>query len=613
MLSLNAILGCSSKKRSPVVNVVQEVEYCSTVTTVTNGVVISGDASYQYLKPVHRVGGISGLSLNPVGSVPYLSPIRRAEVRLLDSTGAVVQCGETDSNGHYSLAVEKPNGTSVYRLEINSRGSNEHIKASILDRSSSKSFYSIYQNVTINQLDTEIQMGPLVAPAKVSGESLFTKLEGGAFHIFDKILKVNEFLRAKATDSCNICGGFTVAPKVTVYWMMGFNPASYFNETSPLSFFDASGSIESTPSLYILGGSNGDVDSSDTDHFDESVIIHEYGHFLESHFWKTDSPGGFHNGNLIIDPRLAFSEGFANFLPSAVLGTSKYIDTIGSPYGETYIGVYLDIETEPPSPSEGVRDAILTRSPLGEGIYREVSVSRALWDYIDDTANEKIFDSGGVADNADETAKVPFSFIWLALTNNVYGLNSSNQHFVSMGHFNKALYQAVNLGNASLASGIDSARLGEFQASDTSQYAARISASVQACPITLSPVPDRSIGTGANSYTYTDLFMSSDFFEINHPGGPLNLKLEYSTSGSIDLDLYIYKEQHNLSERGDLVAASDKAKATEVPAGVEAVSVTLAAGSYLVLVSADSSSVTNQGPTANYQLRVGENYLCKSQ
>ncbi|MEY4615625.1 MAG: hypothetical protein RJB66_585 [Pseudomonadota bacterium] len=591
-----------------------EGAYCSSVQSVSNGVTISGSATYQYFKPVYQ-GATKGLTRN--GSVPFINKIRRAEVRVLDPSGTVVQCGETDDNGAFSLQIEEPSSAKIFRVEVNSRGLNNYVKASILDKGTSKSFYSIYSEVAIQPGVTSYAIPPLEAPAQVDGNSPYTNLEGGAFHIFNMILKANEFLRLNANASCSICSSFSVAPKVTIYWMKGFNPSSYFNEDSPLSFFDVSGSIESTPSLFILGGSNGNVDSADTDHFDDSVILHEYGHFLEHQYWKTFSPGGFHNGNLIIDPRLAFSEGFANFLASAVLGSSKYIDTIGSP-NQPDVGVYLDLETEPAAPIDvnqatGVRDMIITKNPVGEGIYREVSVSRALYDYIDNTPSENVFDSSGVANQTTEIAFVPFSFLWLALTNTDYGLNSITTHFTSMGHFNKSLESALTAGDSSLVAGFNGARLSEFQTKDTTRYAHPLVSSGQVCTHSLVPVEDRSYGS--NMYgSYIDLFRSTSMFQLTHLGGQLNLKLEYtSTSGSLDLDLYLYKEDHNLSDSGDLIAASDRALASESVRGTESVSITLSAGTYLVMVAADTSTLYNLSPTATFKLLAGPTgatYLC---
>lgn len=609
-------LGCGvkQKKTTGPASGVEELSYCGQVSAYADGITLIGVAQYQYLKPVYQQLGGSGLSYSN-GSAPFTNKIRYAEVVVKASDGSRIQCGETDNNGQFSVVVPRPTSSVTYTIEVNSRGDNSSIVASILNESSKKEFYTESGVVSVNSTDSTVNVPTI--EATLSGNS-------GAFHIFEKIRQVNEFLRTQITTAnCSLCENFTVAPKVTVYWIKGFNPASYLGESEGLSFFDSSGSLDSEPSLYILGGSNGDVDYADTDHFDDSVIIHEYGHFLEKHYWKTDSPGGVHNGNMIIDPRLAFSEGFADFLPGAVTGSANYLDTRGTPMGSTSLVVHLDLEKTASSSSD--RDKIQTLSPIGEGIYREVSISRALFDYLDANSDQVN------PSNANESSQLSFSAIWLALTSSSFGLMEANQHFVSMGHFNKALYAAVTAlhgtGSAEL-SAVEVVRLGEYQTKDSSEYAAPLVSSGTQCSKTISPVANRSINTGgvcsspSDSDCYHDLFMSSDFYQYVHPGGTFNLQLTYTVAVSSgggnppNLDLYVYKEHHSLSESSDVVAYSNKARADEVPGfggGFESVSVNLPAGTYMILVNVDTES--SFSGTATYDLRLSggqSSWLCPS-
>ena len=93
--------------------------------------------------------------------------------------------------------------------------------------------------------------------------------------------------------------------------------------------------------IYILGG----VDE-DTDEYDEHVIVHEWGHYLQDRLSRDDSPGGPHGSGDILDPRIAFSEGWANALSGIVLGDSDYKDTNGAEQAE---GFYLPMEEGFPS------------------------------------------------------------------------------------------------------------------------------------------------------------------------------------------------------------------------------------------------------------------------
>src|SRR4029077_19806398 len=60
---------------------------------------------------------------------------------------------------------------------------------------------------------------------------------------------------------------------------------------------------------------------------DDFIILHEYGHYLAFHFSRDDSPGGDHSGNQRLDPRLAFSEGWASYFACAVLDDPRSLDT----------------------------------------------------------------------------------------------------------------------------------------------------------------------------------------------------------------------------------------------------------------------------------------------
>ena len=56
------------------------------------------------------------------------------------------------------------------------------------------------------------------------------------------------------------------------------------------------------------------------------IFVHEAGHFIEHNVSRSDNPGGFHDGSPA-DPRLAWSEGYATWLATAVLDRDTYIDT----------------------------------------------------------------------------------------------------------------------------------------------------------------------------------------------------------------------------------------------------------------------------------------------
>ena len=346
-----------------------EKAYCSPVSTSSPTTTVTSTAQYQF----RTVNRLVGLTTAGTGSIRY------AEVQILDSNGSTVQCGETDSSGAISLAMPKIPGN--YTLKVFSRSDNNYVKASILNNPTAMEPYSISVDFTLD--GSETTKAVTLAPADYRNT-----LEGGAFNILDQIYSTNEYIRSNS--QCPSLGGvctlFTVAPKVRVFWEPGLSPGAYFEEpTASISYYTANDdpAYGMASGIYMMGGINGDI-CVDTDHFDNSVIIHEYGHFLEKALAYSDSPGGSHNGNSVIDPRLAWSEGWANFLQGAVRSEHRYVDTKGNVdcSGGTGVNVDLNLETIVVG-QDTVTSTGMNPTFLGEGIFREVSVSRALWDMME--------------------------------------------------------------------------------------------------------------------------------------------------------------------------------------------------------------------------------------
>lgn len=579
-------IGCNATKGktdtpSSNINSDPESTYCSTVTSVTNPITVTGTATYQ-------ARTVTALGL--VGT--HTSNVRYAEIRVLNQAGAVVQCGETDSSGGFSIQIEKPSASESYTLQVNSRAENAHLKVSVLKDIYSNSFFSLEKLFTVDSTSTSINLGTLAAPYNGT-------LEGGAFNIMDQILNTNEFLVANSLNgACTDCSAFAVPPKLIVYWSPGVSPSVYGG--SDLSFFDRGGGLAGVPALYILGGLNGDVDNTDTDHFDNSILVHEYGHYLASVFSIEDSPGGQHNGNSITDPRLAFSEGFPTFLASAVYNNSIYRDTSGTSDGTP--DVFLTINLE----SGSGYDTITNTSPLGEGVFREISVARALWDYIDSTV-----ESG-------DTLTLPFAFIWKSLSSSTSGLKSTSLHFRTMGHFNQLLKSNLSSAYGGSASEVTDLQTyvdtREYQRTDSLEYGQSRSPAGSSCDRTLTPTNRVSVPnlvTGELELTYNK-HTSADYIQYYHAGGTLNLKLVYtqvSEPSPTDLNLYIFDENFALESQPFSYAAHPRN--LESPIGSEELTVNASAGYYLIQVRwNDALGDSNKGSGAVYNLISGSQYLC---
>jgi hypothetical protein len=472
-------------------------------------------------------------------------PIRRAEVIVKNGDGTIVQCTETNDSGAFSAAIPDDGGT--YTVQVASRANNAFNTAYVMNNPTANSFYTVSTTVT----GSGSPSATLVASASGS-------LIGGAFNILDQILKAQEYLRTQ-TSGCSgtfgDCSAFTTAPLVKVYWTAGLTPGVYYGISGGISFY-----LNDDKELYILGGVDGNTETQDMDHFDNSVIIHEYGHFIEDQFANPNSPGGSHNGNSIIDPRLAWGEGWANFFQAAVTGVPYYRDTYGHVQcsaGTSCTGANFNEFLDPTGGSYNDKP---TGGNTGEGNFREFSVSRLLWDVVKPTSGTS-----------------QFAEIWTAFNGPTNGMKVITDPFKSIGRFH--VIQAAITG----ATNWSAIRSTEEQVGTLAEYATPLVTTGGCSPSTVSMSIYRSLSDDG-SFSKSDQYRNNDFYIYDHPGGALNLGLTWSGAGIADLDLYIYKTGYVFGTASTVAAKNDTE--TSTTSGSAPISTSLAAGRYMINVMA---------------------------
>jgi len=161
----------------------------------------------------------------------------------------------------------------------------------------------------------------------------------------------------------------------------------------------------------VVGG------NGDTDEFDQFVLAHEFGHYVENNFSRADSIGGDHSLGEKLDLRVAMSEGWGNAFAAMVLNDPQYRDSIfvGGGFAETDFNIESGSDSQP-------------------GWYSETSVQQVLWDLFD-TVNE-----------SGDTLGLGFGPIFQALT----GGQKTTDAFTSIFSFGSALRAVVDTstGNA---------------------------------------------------------------------------------------------------------------------------------------------------------------------
>lgn len=308
--------------------------------------------------------------LNPAATVQ--APARQVTVQAIAASGgAVLATVATDTSGNYSLSV--PSNTNLF---IRAR-------AEMVQTSAPTWNFSVRNNTTAGTNDalyavdgnaassgTGNSTRNLNAPSGFAGNGYTGERAAAPFAILDTVFRAKELVLT-AVPAENF-------PELRLFWSPNnrptvgrFCPDDGDIGTSSYIVFSANERDDcnntNVDGIYILGDfANG---NGDTDEFDQSVIAHEFGHYVEDRFARSDSIGGDHGAaETPLDLRVAFGEGWGNAFSGMVLNNSVYRDSQQGVQAEFSI----DLETD---------------DTLNEGWFSEISVGEILWDLFD-PANE---------------------------------------------------------------------------------------------------------------------------------------------------------------------------------------------------------------------------------
>jgi hypothetical protein len=284
-------------------------------------------------------------------------PIRGARVALLDATNdSLLAETISDATGGYKFDWEGPSNVKIW---VYAETTVPQIV--VEDNTSGNAVYVLESATTTAEVKAGAKLDVL-AGTGWTGDSYGNPRLAAPFAILDAaFLSAGRFL-AETTPK-------PVFPTLKINWSIDNRPDS--GEVSQ-------GQIETShwdgDEIYVLGKEN-----IDTDEFDTHVIVHEWGHSFEQFISRSDSPGGSHGFGDVLEPRIAFSEGFCTALSGIILDPdSVYSDSYGMGQQD---GFWEDVE---------VND---TSDGAVPGWYSEASVQNIVYDAYD--AKEEPFD--GVA------------------------------------------------------------------------------------------------------------------------------------------------------------------------------------------------------------------------
>jgi hypothetical protein len=268
------------------------------------------------------------------GVEPQL-PIRLADIQVV-SGSKVIASGTTDGQGQFLIGVQARTTQDVYVRCLARHETSTGVPIDVRSGNQSGTIWSIAsQTFTAHPPNQDLSIGTLVAVPGSGGE---------AFNILDVTEMGGDYL-------LSLRGPAPTPLLIVVY-----------NASNP-NLSSTSGSVIT---MRTSGG------------YDDTVILHEMGHYITNNFSKDDSPGGAnHLSDCNEDLRLAFDEGNATAWGLSVRRffnlphSSLYVATFGLP-GPGSLWFSFDAETQQPFVCFGATS--------------QTTVFAALWDLMDGPA-----------------------------------------------------------------------------------------------------------------------------------------------------------------------------------------------------------------------------------
>lgn len=334
------------------------------VRDATSGDATSGDATSDaaatfqikgtvtYDRPALQLA-LNGASLNYAS--PLTRPVRFATVQAIPAgaaTGATpLATANTDEEGQFTLTVPGRAVTlQVVPQSVNSGsltptlcpGATWNVRVADNTRAGATYVFPDVRTFASAQTNLQIHAGFTRA------NGAYVTRDSAPFALLDDVVDALAFV-------CKVNPGATFPP-LTVNWSeqnVGVNGNIAAGQIGSTQYRSYTGSSE----LFVVG-----KDNIDSDEYDAPVILHELGHYVEDRFSRTDTPGGPHGLSHLLDPRLAFAEGWGNAFSSMVRDSAEYADTYGTDNATSF---RMTLSAEP----TGQQRSLASESAVGHFLY----------------------------------------------------------------------------------------------------------------------------------------------------------------------------------------------------------------------------------------------------
>lgn len=451
-------------------------------------VAVSGTATYADVPAVMTNVALQQGRLDFAATMT--KPIRGAVVEARGSAGSPVYSrSSTDAAGNYSVSA--PANTAIQIVVLAALGTPGSPDTRVVNSGNATYGLALAHSTTATA-STGVN---LHAPSGRVGNSYTGNRTAAPFAILDTVYTCRALILSVAP---------TTFPSLLIDWSPSNGSGTFFDPD--------------LGRITILG-----IEDVDTDEYDDSVVAHEWGHYFDHSFSRSDSLGGPHGGSSILDATVAFGEGFGNAFACIARNTSQYIDTDST--DEAGIGVYLDVEDD--SVLDGTTG---TGGRVLDGSWSETSVQELIWDVYD-----------GIGAGEGDQVAMGWAPIQAVLT----GPQRTTQAFTSIHSFLHHLKaqngsEAVDIAALAAAENIGTHDEFDQDAVDTHRYthlvnngAATISADIEGDPLTTR----ETYGTIGSSYLSNRLY-NRVLFTVDIPaGGTARIRVT-PTGGSNQLAIY---------------------------------------------------------------------------